>query len=137
MTTPDPKSVMERYLELHAVFDFDGMRSCLSPDVKIWYNTMPGAGFFGVEDAIARIQGMTAFLDEMEFIFDRTGFSAGSQFALEVTCRAKTKGGTEFFCPAAFIGSVNADGRLSAYNEFIDPAPMAPLLTEIAQSQTG
>lgn len=131
--TIGPAETFRRYLRAHEVFDWDGMRAFLAADAHMWYNyrTDKPDGI-SAEEALSEIQHLTSVLSEMEFIFDRPSMETADQFAVQLTCRAKTHAGATFLVPAIFMGRVNIDGKITEYQEFLDPSAMSTLFAALA-----
>lgn len=132
--TDEPAETFRAYLRAHEVFDWDGMRSFLSPGARMWYNyrTDKPDGL-SADEALGEIEHLTSVPSEMEFIFDRPWMETTDQFAVQLTCRAKTRAGATFLVPAIFMGRVDGDGKITEYQEFLDPTAMSTLFVALAE----
>jgi hypothetical protein len=131
MAEQDAAEIFRRYLTVHARFDFTTCRAMLAPDARIYYNYRSVDQTFSVAEAYSTIEGMVSWLRSMRFAFDRPFISTPTQFALQTTAHAVTRGGAALTTPVVYMGRVDGQGLITEYQEFLDPAAMAPLFAEM------
>lgn len=121
MTLPD---VALRFLDALNAGDVDAARACYHPDAEIWHD------FDGVTQTVDQNMRLMAAMGKRasrrEYVIRRLEPIEGGylqQHTLEITTRA----GQELVAEAVALVEVGHDGLIHRLDEWINPAPLAPL----------
>ena len=116
--------VAQRFIDAITVGDSDAARACYAPDANIWHN------FDGitqtVDDNIALMNAMTKRVADRRYVIRRLEPIEGG-YLQQHTLELAAPGGQELSIEAVAIVTVNDDGLISRIDEWLDPAPLAPL----------
>ena len=117
----------------HAVesADADAMRAIFAADATAWYNYRGPEGLMmSSEDAIANILGMRRHVEDFRYVHASRVPTETGYFQIS-RIRCVTKKGTVLDLPVALDADVNAEGRITAYREWIDSKDLRPFLVEM------
>ena len=116
--------VAQRFIDAITVGDSDAARACYAPDANVWHNFDNITQT--VDDSIALMNAMTRRVADRRYVIRRLEPIEGGylqQHTLELTA----PDGQELSTEAIAIVTVNDDGLISRIDEWLDPAPLAPL----------
>ncbi|MDG1365459.1 MAG: nuclear transport factor 2 family protein [Acidimicrobiales bacterium] len=121
MALPD---VAHRFLDALNAGDVEAARACYHPDAEVWHD------FDGVTQTVDENMHLMAVMgnraSRREYVIRRLEPIEGGylqQHTLEIT----TLAGRDLRAEAVAIVQVGADGLISRLDEWINPAPLAPL----------
>ena len=121
MALPD---VAQRFLDALNAGDVAGARACYHPDAEIWHD------FDGVTQTVEQNLHLMAAMGKRasrrEYVVRRLEAIDGGylqQHTLEIT----TRSGQDLTAEAVALVQVGDDGLIHRLDEWINPAPLAPL----------
>lgn len=121
MALPD---VAHRFLDALNAGDVEAARACYHPDAEVWHD------FDGVTQTVDENMHLMAVMgnraSRREYVIRRLEPIEGGylqQHTLDIT----TLAGRDLRAEAVAIVQVGADGLISRLDEWINPAPLAPL----------
>ena len=124
--------IFHEYLRAIERNDADALRAAVTADAWVWYNFKGGLDERErVVDIIPTIVGIRSQLKSLRYEFDLPQRDTEDGFVVQAKCHATTLGGTSFVCPACYVGTVDDQGLITGYTEWIDPRPMEPVLAEM------
>ena len=117
-------AVAQRFIDAITVGDADAARSCYAPDADIWHNFDDITQT--VDDNIALMNAMTKRIADRRYVIRRLEPIEGG-YLQQQTLELVLPDGRELSTEAVAIVRVNNDGLISRIDEWLDPAPLAPL----------
>ena len=121
MALPD---VAQRFLDALNAGDVDAARACYHPDAEVWHD------FDGVTQTVDENMRLMAAMGKRasrrEYVIRRLEPIEGGylqQHSLEIT----TLAGQDLVAEAVALVQVGGDGLIHRLDEWINPAPLAPL----------
>ena len=117
-------AVAQRFIDDITVGDADAARSCYAPDADIWHNFDDITQT--VDDNIALMNAMTKRIADRRYVIRRLEPIEGG-YLQQHTLELVLPDGRELSTEAVAIVTVNDDGLISRIDEWLDPAPLAPL----------
>ncbi len=116
--------VAQRFIDAITIGDADAARACYAPGAEIWHN------FDDVtqtaEENIALMNAMTKRVSDRRYVIRRLEPIDGGylqQHALELVL----PDGRQLSTEAVALVSVDDDGLIARIDEWLDPAPLAPM----------
>ncbi|MEO0494804.1 MAG: nuclear transport factor 2 family protein [Actinomycetota bacterium] len=121
MTVP---AVAQRFIDAITVGDADAARACYAPGAEIWHN------FDNVtqsaEENIALMNAMTKRVADRRYVVRRLE-PIEDGYLQQHTLELVLPDGQEISTEAVAIVTVNDDGLIARIDEWLDPAPLAPM----------
>jgi len=120
-----PEETVDEFIRRVVAIDLAGAAALVSDDLE--YDNVPVGPTHGPDGLVEFLTGMTAGVDEVEFVVHRQ-VASGNLVMNERTDRFRL-GDIWIDLPVAGVFEVNAEGRISLWRDFFDAATFFDQLT--------
>ncbi|MEM8706248.1 MAG: nuclear transport factor 2 family protein [Actinomycetota bacterium] len=121
MSLPD---VAQRFIDAITVGDADAARACYAPDAALWHNFDNVTQT--VDENIALMNAMTKRITDRRYVIRRLEPIEGG-YLQQHTLELVLPDGQELSTEAVALVTVDDDGLIARIDEWLDPAPLAPM----------